>query len=49
MAKKKKMSEPEFLKIILGSTVLVGDDQIAKILSFVEGARDPNDPRLFNS
>ena len=35
------MSEPEFLKVKLGDTVLVGEDEIAKVLSFVVGARDP--------
>ena len=27
--------------------VLVGDDEIAKVLSFVGGARDPDAPSLF--
>ena len=35
------MSEPKFLKVKLGDTVLVGEDEIAKVLSFVVGARDP--------
>ena len=34
------MSEPKFLKVKLGDTVLVGEDEIAKVLSFVVGARD---------
>ena len=41
MAKKNKMKEPEFLKVKPGDTVLVGEDEIAKVLSFVVGARDP--------
>ena len=35
------MIEPKFLKVKLGDTVLVGEDEIAKVLSFVVGARDP--------
>ena len=35
------MSEPKFLKVKLGDTVLVNEDEIAKVLSFVVGARDP--------
>ena len=34
------MSEPKFLKVKLGDTVLVGEDEIAKVLSFFGGARD---------
>ena len=30
-----------------GDTVLVGKDEIAKVLSFVGGARDPDAPTLF--
>ena len=35
------MSEPKFLKVKLGDAVLVGEDEIPKVLSFVVGARDP--------
>ena len=31
----------------MGDTVLVGEDEIAKVLSFVEGARDPAAPKPF--
>ena len=41
------MNEPEFLKVKPGDTVLVGKDEIAKVLSFVGGARDPDSPTLF--
>ena len=41
------MNEPEFLKVKPGDTVLVGDDEIAKVLSFIGGARDPDAPTLF--
>ena len=42
-----KKNEPEFLKVKPGDTVLVGKDEIAKVLSFVGGARDPDSPTLF--
>ena len=41
------MNEPEFLKVKPGDTVLVGEDEIAKVLSFVGGARDPDATSLF--
>jgi len=41
------MNETEFLKVKPGDTVLVGDDEIAKVLSFVGGERDSDDPTLF--
>ena len=41
------MSEPKFLKVKLGDTVLVGEDEIANVLSFVEGARYPVSPKPF--
>jgi len=41
------MNEPEFLKVKPGDTVLVGKDEIAKVLSFVGGARDPDSSTLF--
>ena len=43
------MSEPKFLKVKLGDTVLVGEDEIANVLSFVEGARDPVSQKTFPS
>ena len=36
------MNEPEFLKVKPGDTFLVGEDEIAKVLSFFGGARDPD-------
>ena len=42
-----KMNEPEFQKVKPGDTFLVGEDEIAKVLSFVGGARDPDTPILF--
>ena len=47
MGRRKKMNEPEFLKVKPGDTVLVGKDEIAKVLSFVGGARDPDSSTLF--
>ena len=41
------MNEPEFLTVLPGDTVLVGKDEIAKVFSFVGGARDPDTPTLF--
>ena len=43
------MSKPRFLKVKLGDTVIVGEDEIANVLSFVEGARDPVSPNLSKS
>ncbi len=42
------MNEPEFLKVNAGDTVLVGKDEIAKVLSFVGGAREPDSSTLFH-
>ena len=39
--------EPLFLNIKARDTVLVGEDEICKVLSFVGGARDPLAPTLF--
>ena len=41
------MNEPEFLKVKPGDTVFIREDEIAKVLSFVGGARDPDAPKLF--
>ena len=41
------MDEPLFLKVKPRDTVLVGEDEICKVLSFVGGARDPRSPTLF--
>ena len=41
------MNDPEFIKVKLGDTVLVGENEIAKVLSFVGGARDLDAPTLF--
>ena len=39
--------DPLFLKVKSRDTVLVGEDEICKVLSFVGGARDPLAPTLF--
>ncbi len=38
---------PLFLKVRSRDTVLVGDSEICKVLSFVGGSRDPDAPSLF--
>tara|TARA_Y100001968_G_scaffold22337_1_gene17638 strand:- start:301 stop:510 length:210 start_codon:yes stop_codon:yes gene_type:complete len=43
------LNEPEFLKVKVGDTVLIGQDEIAKVLTFVGGARDPDSPTLFQT
>jgi len=43
------MNEHEFLKVKPGDTVLVGEDEIEKVLSFAGGARDPDATPLFKS
>ena len=39
--------EPLFLKVKSRDTVLLGEDEICKVLCFVGGARDPLAPTLF--
>ena len=41
------MNEPGFQKVKPRDTFLVGKDEIAKVLSFVGGASDPDSPTLF--
>ena len=41
------MNEPEFLKVKPGDTVLVGDNEIAKVISYIGGARNPKAPTIF--
>ncbi len=38
---------PEFLKVKPGDTVLIGENEIAKVLTFIGGSRDPDIPTLF--
>ena len=40
-------NERLFLKVKSRDTVLVGEDEICKVLSFVGGARDPLVPTIF--
>ena len=40
-------SEPLFLKVKSRDTVLVGENEICKVLSFTGGSRDPDAPSLF--
>ena len=39
--------DPLFLQVKSMDTVLVGEDEICKVLSFVGGARDPLAPTIF--
>ena len=39
--------EPLFLKVRSRDTVLVGDSEICKVLSFIGCSRDPEAPSLF--
>ena len=39
--------DPLFLRVKSRDTVLVGEDKICKVLSFVVGSRDPDAPSLF--
>ena len=41
------IEEPLFLKVKSRDTVLVGVDEICKVLSCVGGSRDPDAPSLF--
>ena len=40
-------NEPLFLSVKSRDTVLVGEDEICKVLSFVGGSRDPDASSLF--
>ena len=40
-------NEPLFLKVKSRDTVLVGEDEICKVLAFVGSSRDPKAPSLF--
>ena len=40
-------NQPLFLTVKSRDTVLVGEDEICKVLSFVGGSRDPDAPSLF--
>ena len=40
---------PEFLKVKPGDIVLIGENEIAKVLTFIGGSRDQDAPTLFQS
>ena len=40
-------NDPQFLKVRSRDTVLVGENEICKVLSFTGGSRDPDAPSLF--
>ena len=41
------MSAPFFSSVRSGDTILVGENEICKVLSFTGGNRDPEAPSLF--
>ena len=41
------MSAPLFSSVRSGDTILVGENEICKVLSFTGGSRDPDAPSLF--
>ena len=43
------LNEPVFLKVKAGDSVLIGDDEIAKVLNFVGRSREPDAPTLFQA
>ena len=43
------LNKPIFLKVKAGDSVLIGDNEIAKVLNFVGGSRDPDAPTLFQA
>ena len=43
------VNKPDFLKVKPGDTVLIGEDEIAKVLTFMGGSRDPDAPTLFQA
>ena len=42
-----KENDPEFLKVKPGDCVLIGENEIAKVLTFIGGSRDPYASSLF--
>ena len=43
------LNEPVFLKVKAGDSVLIGENEIAKVLNFIGGSRDPDAPTLFQA
>ena len=41
------MSAPLFSSVRSGDTILVGEKELCKVLSFTGGSRDPDAPSLF--
>ena len=42
-------NETEFSKVKPGDCVLIGENEIAKVLTFIGGSRDPDAPSLFQT
>ena len=43
------LNKPIFLKVKVGDSVLIRENEIAKVLNFVGGSRDPDAPILFQA
>ena len=39
-------NSPEFLNVKLGDPVIIGENEIAKVLTFIRGSKDPDAPTL---
>jgi len=44
-----RQKKPEFAKVKPGDTVLIGEDEIARVLSFISVTRDPDAPTIFQA
>ncbi len=42
-------NDPKFLIVKPGDCVLIGENEIAKVLTFIGGSRDPDAPSLFQA
>tara|TARA_Y100001968_G_C18879038_1_gene490831 strand:- start:234 stop:467 length:234 start_codon:yes stop_codon:yes gene_type:complete len=43
------LNNPEFLKVKSGGIVLIGDNEIAKVLTFIGGSRNSGTSTLFQA
>ena len=43
------LNKPVFLKVKVGDSVRIRENEIAKVLNFVGGSRDPDAPTLFQA
>ena len=42
-------NDPEFLRVKPGDCVLIGENEITKVFTFIGASRDPDDPSLFQA